>query len=179
MLMKKLAMLSGLLAVVLLMGACKRNSDESKESPKVDPSPLFRPAMSTWNFEKTRRELGYNSWDTLEDRQPLVSDKRPPFRIVVIRVPDFKDHGFNGSLVLQFYNDRLMKTQFYVGDMKGYLRAAAASQQVSLGNDSSGHIPPHTRVWVGKEEDGREYLGMEDEILLQQMKDWIGRYSAG
>jgi hypothetical protein len=135
--------------------------------------------MSYWNFEKTRRELGYNNWDTLEDRQPLVSDQRPAFRIVVIRVPGYKDHGFSGDLVLQFYNDRLMKTQYYVADMKGYLSAAAEDEQVSLGSDKSGHIAPHTHVWLGKEQDGREYLGMEDEILMQQMKDWISRYSAG
>jgi len=175
--MKKLGVLS-LLAVLLLAAACKSKSDPANELPKPDPSPLFKPAISYWNFEKTRRELGYNNWDTIEDRRPLVSDKRPPFRIVIIRVPDFKDHGYSGGLVLQFYNDRLMKTQYYVKDMKGYLRAAAGDEQVALGSENSGHIAPHTHVWVGKEEDGNEYLGMEDEILKQQMTDWINRYSA-
>ena len=178
--MKKLRVLSTVLAVLLLLAACKsKDPNEPPEPPKPDPSPLLKPAMSSWSFDKTRSELGYNSWETLEDRQPLVSDKRPPFRIVIIRVPNFKDHGFTGSLVLQFYNDRLMKTQYYVKDMKGYLSAAAVDEQVSLGNDKSGHISPHTHVWLGKEEDGDEYLGMEDEVLNQQMKDWINRYSAG
>jgi hypothetical protein len=177
--MKKLAVVSALMTTLLLTAACKSNSGEGKQQTKADPSPLFKPAMSFWNFEKTRRELGYRNWDTLEDRQPLVSDRRPPFRLIIIRVPAFKDHGYSGDLVLQFYNDRLMKTQYYVSDMKGYLGVAAEDEQVSLGNDKSGHIAPHTRVWLGKEQDGREYLGMEDEILMQQMKDWISQYSAG
>jgi hypothetical protein len=87
------------------------------------------------------------------------------------------DHGFTGDLVLTFYNDRLMKSQYYVPKIKDYLAVAASDKQVSLGNDLSGGIAPHTHVWIGKEADGRTYLGMEDEILRQQMDDWILRYS--
>lgn len=175
--MRKRVQVAALLAGVLILGACK--SQKKDEEPKIDPSPLLKPAMSTWNFEKTRRTLNYDHWETIEDRKPLVSDKRPPFRILIIKVPNYKDHGYTGNLVLQFYNDRLMRSQYYVDDMKGYLNVAGADEKVALGNDKSGHIEPHTRVWLGKEADGHEYLGMEDEILKQQMNDWINRYSAG
>lgn len=159
--------------ILAMLLACGKKSDE----PKPDPTPLFKPAVSYSSFEKTKHDLGLKTWETVEDRQPLVSDKRPPFRLLVIRVPEYQDHGYTGSLVLWFYNDRLMKTQFYVPKVKEYLNAAGGDQQVSLGSDLSGGISPHTHVWIGKEGDGRTYLGMEDEVLSQQMKDWIERYS--
>lgn len=171
-----LAMVSTLLTFVLACGK-KAENGQGEKLPKPEPTRLFKPAMSYWNFEKTRRELGYKNWETIEDRQPLVSDKRPPFRLIVIRVPDFKDNGVTGSLVLWFYNDRLMKTQFYVPNIKEYVNAAGADQGISLSNDLSGGIAPHTKVWIGKDSDGKTYLGMEDEILKQQMNDWITRYS--
>jgi hypothetical protein len=163
------------LAISSLLLACGKKQEA--EVPKPDPTPLFKPAVSYWNFDKAQREFKLKNWDTLEDRKPLVSDKRPPFRMLIIRVPSYQDHGFTGDLVLTFYNDRLMKTQYYVPKIKEYVTAAGGDQQVSLGNDLSGAIAPHTHVWIGKEADGRTYLGMEDEILKQQMDDWILRYS--
>ena len=173
--MRKLSMLAAAVTMVVVLLACGK---KSSDLPKPEPTPLFKPAMSYWNFEKTRRELGYSRWDTVEDRQPLVSDRRPPFRLLVIRVPELSSHDVSGSLVLWFFNDRLMRTQYYVPNIKEYLNVAAADQQISLANDMTGGIPPHTRVWVGKEGDGKSYLGMQDEILKQQMDDWIARYSA-
>ena len=168
----------GLVIALLLAGivlSCGKKSDDGL--PKPEPTALFKPTMSYWSFDKTRRELNLKNWETLEDRKPLVSDKRPPFRMLTIRVPDYNDHGYTGALVLSFYNDRLMKTQFYVPNIKEYLSVAGADQQASIGNDMSGGISPHTHVWIGKEGDGRTYLGMEDEVLKQQMNDWIARYS--
>jgi hypothetical protein len=163
-------------AVLLVMAlACGKKSD----LPEPEPTSLFKPAMSYWSLDKAKHELRFNSFDTIEDRQPLVSDRRPLFHLLVIKVPNFKDNGFTGDLVLWFYNDRLMKTQFYVPKMKDYLNVAASTQQAYVGGDNSGGIAPHTHVWIGKEQDGREYLGMEDEILKKQMNDWINRYSAG
>jgi hypothetical protein len=175
--MRKPSILAVAVMMVAVLLACAKKSADAN-LPKPEPTPLFKPAMSYSNFEKTRRELGYNNWETMEDRKPLVSDRRPPFRLLVIRVPEFNNHGVTGSLVLWFYNDRLMRTQFYVPNIKEYLNVAAADQQVSLANDLTGGIPPHTRVWVGKEGDGKSYLGMQDEILKQQMDDWVARYSA-
>jgi len=177
--MRKISTLAVAVTVVALLLACgkKPANPGEPEPPKAEPTRLFKPAMSYWNFERTRREMGYKAWETVEDRRPLVSDKRPPFRLLVIRVPEFKDHGVTGSLVLWFYNDRLMKTQFYVANIKDYLKVAADDQGVAIGNEGSGGISPHTKVWLGKDADGQTYLGMEDEILKGQMDDWIVRFS--
>jgi hypothetical protein len=170
--MRKIGTVAIAVTALTLLLACGKKST-GPESPKPEPTPLFKPAMSYWNFEKTRRELGYKNWETIEDRRPLVSDKRPPFRLIVIRVPEFKDHDVSGNLVLWFYNDRLMKTQFYVPNVKEYLNVSG----IGVDKDLSGGVPPHTHVWVGKDSEGGSYLGMEDEVLKQQMDDWIVRYS--
>jgi len=167
-----------ILAVAVLLTAILMGCHSSKSKSEVsDPSPLQKPAMSYMNFDKAEQAFGYTNWETLEDRLPLVSDKRPPFRYTSIQAQNVVDHGFNGTLVLSFYNNRLMETQFYTQRMDDYLNAAASDEKVMLDNDKSGSIPPHTHVWVGKEQDGREYLGMEDMLLKQQMNDWIARYS--
>ena len=166
------------IAVVMLSLACsKKPANGEADLPKPEPTPLFKPAVSYWSFEKTKEELGYKNWDVLEDRKPLVSDRRPPYRFVAIRVPEYKDHGFSGDLVLSFYNDRLMKTQYFVPNMDEYLAAAGSDQQVSLSKEGAGGISPHTRVWRGKDAEGKSYVGFEDEVLNQQMKDWIQKYS--
>lgn len=160
--------------------ACKKAPDPNTgQVQNVEPSPLLMPGMSYWDFEKAQHGYGYNAFETLEDRQPLVSDKRPPFRRTVIRVPNFKDHGFTGDLVLTFINNRLMETQFYPANVKDYIAAIGPVEKFALGSDNVAHIAPHTRVWLGKDIDGREYLGMSDDVLKQQANDWILRYSAG
>lgn len=174
--MRKTGAVAGLLLLALILACGKKQADQG---PAPEPTPLFKPSMSYWNLAQAKQALRFNAFETIEDREPLVSDKRPVFRLLVIKLPNYPDHGFSGDLVLSFYNDRLMKTQYYVKDMQKYLNAAAAAQQAFLSNDKSGSIAPHTKVWLGKEQDGREYLGMEDEILKQQMNDWINRYSAG
>ncbi|HEY3929349.1 MAG TPA: hypothetical protein VGL89_13330 [Candidatus Koribacter sp.] len=169
-----------ILALAVLLTAamlgCHRSNSKSDEPPP-DPTPLQKPAVSYQDFETAEKAFGYTNWENVEDRQPLVSDQRPPFRFTSIQARNVVDHGFNGTLVLSFYNNRLMETQFYTAHIDDYLKAAAFDERVSLDNDKSGGIPPHTHIWVGKEQDGREYLGMEDMILKNQMKDWIARYS--
>jgi len=164
--------------IALSLGCSKKPANPGEpEPPKPEPTPLLKPAMSYWSFDKAKQTLGYNTWDVVEDRRPLVSDRRPPYRLVVIKVPNYKDHNFTGDLVLWFYNDRLMKTQYYVANLKEYVAQAEADQHMMIGNEGSGFMTPHTRVWMGKDADGKTYLGMQDEILNGQMDDWIMKYS--
>ncbi|ABF40162.1 hypothetical protein Acid345_1159 [Candidatus Koribacter versatilis Ellin345] len=177
--MRKTIVIAVAVVLLSLSLACSKkpvNPDEP-EPQKPEPTPLFKPAMSYWSFDKTKQTLGYTNWEIVEDRRPLVSDRRPPFRLVVIKVPNFKDGGYTGDLVLWFYNDRLMKTQFYVQNLKEYLPHAEGDQGMMMSNEGSTFISPHTRVWAGKDADGKTYLGMQDEILKNKMDDWVLRYS--
>jgi hypothetical protein len=174
--MKQYATVAVLVVMFAMVAGCTKRSANPEDS-KPEPSRLFKPAMSYWNFEQAKRTMNFSQWTVEEDRRPLVSDRRPPFRILTIRVPHYRDHGYEGELVLSFYNDRLWKTQYYVPNIRSYLDVAGSDQQAMVGSEGAGAIPPHTRVWVGKDRDGKTYLGMQDEVLKQQMDDWIVRYS--
>ncbi len=171
--MEKHAKQAVILCLLLLAVGCTRKG----EGPSPKPSRLFKPTFSYWSFEKTKDKLDLKNWEVLEDRRPLASDERPRFQMLQIKVSGYTDSGFKGDLVLSFYNDRLMKTQFYVADINEYVKAAQTEQNFGLGKDLSGEIAPSTHIWIGKEADGRSYLGMEDRVLTEQMKDWIRQYS--
>ena len=166
-------------AFITLLLACgkKQSANGEPPPPKPEPTPLFKPAMSYWSFDKTKQALGYTNFEVLEDRRPLVSDRRPEFRTVSIRVPNYKDHDYTGDLVLSFYNNRLWRTQYYVPNLKDYVTHAETDQGMMMGRDGATNLNPHTRVWMGKDADGRTYLGMQDEVLKSQMDDWIIKYS--
>ncbi len=177
--MRKTIVTAAAVVLLSLSPACSKKpaNPNEPELPKPEPTALFKPAMSYMNFEKAKQALGYNTWEVVEDRRPLVSDRRPPFRLLVIKVPNFRDHSYAGDLVLWFYNDRLMRTQYYVQNLKEYVTHAETDQGMMMGNEGSTFITPHTRVWAGKDADGKTYLGMQDEVLKGQMDDWILKYS--
>ena len=176
--MRKTSVTAVVVVLLSLSLACKKPANPNEpQLPKPEPTALFKPAMSYWSFEKTKQMLGYNTWEVVEDRRPLVSDRRPAFRLVVIKVPNYKDHSYIGDLVLWFYNDRLMRTQYYVPNLKEYVAHAEGDQGMMMGNEGSTFITPHTRVWAGKDVDGKTYLGMQDEVLKSQMDDWVLKYS--
>jgi hypothetical protein len=175
--MTKAITLGTAVALIALLLACGKKQSKNDELPKPEPTPLFKPAMSYWSLDKTKQTLGYSNFEVLEDRRPLVSDRRPPFRTVSILVPNYKDHDYTGDLVLSFYNDRLWKTQYYVANLKEYVPHAENDQGMMIGREGSTNIAPHTRVWTGKDGDGKTYLGMQDEVLKGQMDDWIIKYS--
>lgn len=161
-------------AVLAMTLACTRDPNQG---PKPKPSRLFHPMFSYWSLEKVQKKAGIDKWEVLDDRRPLSSDTRPKFHLLQIKVADYTDAGYKGDLVLWFYNDRLMKTQFYVADIKEYLKVAQEEQKFGLSSDLSGDVSPSTRIWVGKDADGRTYLGMEDRVLITEMNNWIMKYS--
>jgi hypothetical protein len=53
--------------------------------------------------------------------------------------------------------------------------AVEAEQKISLG-DGETHILPSTRVWVGKDETGRSYIGWIDKSLQAEQDAWVKQY---
>jgi hypothetical protein len=112
----------------------------------------------------------------IEDRKPLTSDTRPRFQIYTIAVPYFH-RGVQGRLVLHFFNDRLMRTQFYPQDIDAYESALFAQESVNFNDQKESFISPATKVWIGKDEKGAKYVGWVDKNLKAEMDDWIKKYS--
>jgi hypothetical protein len=163
-----------LLLALCFAYACKRQGDGEKE---FQPSPLAAGLYSGQSLQTADRKLDMmaGNFEVLVDRKPLPSDTRPPYRLLVIAKKGAQVDGQPGELVLSFFNDRLMAMQFYAQNMDAARAAVEAEQHVSLrGGDD--HISPSTRVWVGKDEQGRNYIGWIDKALQAEQEAWIRHY---
>jgi len=162
------------IALALLSAAsCKRQGDDKK----FHPSPLAGGLFSGQSLQTVERKLDMmaGNFDVLVDRTPLPSDTRPPYRLLVISRKNARVDGQPGELVLTFFNDRLMTSQFYSNDMAAARAAVEAGDRLSLSGGEA-HIEPSTRVWVGKDETGRSYIGWIDKTLQAEQDAWLNRY---
>ncbi len=161
-----------LIVLLLLAASCQRSGEK-----KFKPSPLAGGLYSGQSLQTVERKLDMmaGNFDVLVDRTPLPSDTRPPYRLLVISKKNARIEGQPGELVLTFFNDRLMTSQFYPDDMAAARAAVEASQQLSLAGGEA-HIAPSTRVWVGKDENGRSYIGWIDKSLQAEQDAWVKQY---
>jgi len=161
-----------LLPLFVPAASCKK---EDKE--KFHPSQLAGKLYSGESMEAVQRKLRLmdSRFDILVDRSPLPSDTRPPYRLLVISKKDATLYGQSGELVLTFFNDRLMTEQFYTRDMAALRAAVAADQKIALASGEA-HIQPSTRVWVGKDEHRRSYIGWIDKKLQAEQDAWLNQY---
>jgi hypothetical protein len=162
-------------AVVLAvcLAGCKRRAEEEK----FHPSPLASDFYSGQSLQTAERKLDMmaGNFDVLVDRNPLPSDTRPPYRLLVISKKKAQVAGQPGELVMTFFNDRLMTMQFYADNMTAARAAVEAAQKISLAGGSS-HLEPSTRIWVGKDEMRRSYIGWIDKYLQAEQDEWIKQW---
>ena len=164
------ALALGLLLLVCASGC--RSKDDLK------PTKLMPPLMSAYSPEKVQRELKLKAgdWDVLEDRRPLVSDRRPEFRMLTVSRQGFARFGASGELVMTFYNDRLMTTLFYPTDLDALRSGLASEAGIKFSSQGDARIEPTTRVWIGKAGDGRSYIGWIDLELERRQDEWLDKY---
>lgn len=151
---------------------CRKEGDRK-------PSKMMGSLYSYQSLQKVQRvlELEAGDWDVVEDRRPLASDKRPAFRMFTISRKNWVQWRNAGELQLTFYNDRLMIVRFYPTTLESYKGALAAEDGISFGPHGDSRIEPSTRVWIGKDDDGRIYVGWIDKALQYEMDDWLKKYS--
>ena len=168
----KRLLVCAVLLVVCLAASCKRKSEED-----FHPSPLASDFYSGQSLQTAERKLDMmaGNFDVLIDRKPLPSDTRPPYRLLVISKKAAQVSGQPGELVMTFFNDRLMTTQFYAANLNAARTAVEGSQNITLAGGSA-HLEPSTRVWVGKDEMGRGYIGWIDKVLQAEQDEWIKQY---
>jgi hypothetical protein len=160
------------LALVLMAASCKHSGEK-----EFKPSHLAGELFSGQSLQTAERKMDMmaGNFDIIEDRSPLPSDTRPPFRLLVISKKNATIDGQRGELVLTFFNDRLMTSQFYPADISSARAAVEAGQKISLAGGDS-HIQPSTRIWVGKDETGRSYIGWIDKSLQAEQDAWVKQY---
>jgi hypothetical protein len=161
----------------LTLFLCFTPSCKSQSERDFKPSKLAGELFSGQSLQKAERKLDMmaGNFDILEDRNPLPSDTRPPYRLLIISKKHAQIEGQTGELVLTFFNDRLMTSQLYPADITAARSAVEAGQQLSLASGDS-HIEPSTRVWVGKDEVGRNYIGWIDKTLQAEQDAWVRQY---
>jgi hypothetical protein len=167
-----------LLPVILALGVCLSVScRRSTGEPSFHPSRLAAGLYSGQSLQTTERKLDMmaGNFDIVLDRQPFPTDTRPPYRLLVISKKNARLDGQSGELLLTFFNDRLMTMQFYADDLAAARSAVEAGEKISLGGGAT-HIDPSTRIWVGKDENGKSYIGWIDKALQDQQDAWIKQY---
>ena len=161
------------MALLLWLPASCKHGDKKE----FKPSKLAPGLYSGQSLQAVERKLNMmaGNFDILMDRTPLPSDTRPPYRLLVISKKNQRVEGQNGELVLTFFNDRLMTTQFFAADLAAARASMETGQQIPLAS-GEGHIEPSTRVWVGKDENGRSYIGWIDKTLQADQDAWVKQY---
>jgi alkanesulfonate monooxygenase SsuD/methylene tetrahydromethanopterin reductase-like flavin-dependent oxidoreductase (luciferase family) len=168
----KRLLLCAMALILFFAASCKRHGEKD-----FKPSKLVGELFSGESLQTVERKLVLmaGNFDILVDRRPLPSDTRPPYRLLVISKKNARVEGQTGELVLTFFNDRLMTAQFYPADLDAARAAVEAGQRISLAGGDS-HIAPSTRVWLGKDENGRSYIGWIDKTLQAEQDAWVKQY---
>jgi hypothetical protein len=161
-----------LILALFLTPSCRRSGEQ-----KFKPSALMAGLESGQSLRTVERKLDMmdGGFEILEDRRPLPSDTRPSYRLLVISKKNSRMAGQTGELVLTFFNDRLMTVQFFPEDIAAARAAAESGQGLTLAGGED-HIKPSTRVWIGKDESGRSYIGWIDKALQAEQDAWHKRY---
>jgi hypothetical protein len=160
------------LLFLLLAASCRSRGEKD-----FHPSRLGGELFSGQSLQTAERKLEMTggNFDVLQDRTPLPSDTRPPYRLLVISKKDAHLDGQPGELVLTFFNDRLMTVQFYPGDLASARAAVESAEKLSLASGEA-HVAPSTRIWVGKDEAERGYIGWIDKSLQSEQDAWVNKY---
>lgn len=169
--MRRSTIVLALVCLVLLSG-CKKKEE-------FNPSKLVGPLYSGKSLEAVERDLNLKAgdWDVLEDRRPLTSDKRPPFRIYTLSKKDFPLLGVPGQqLIMTFYNDRLMTVQFYPHSLDAFKAALASRENIAFSGDNDANVAPAAHIWIGKDRDRHTYVGFIDRTLQQEYDNWVRTY---
>lgn len=174
------------LALSILIGglvvgslACGRGDFSSFTEVRADRAKLIAPFDSYESIQVVHariKEMGF-TWNVLEDNQTVSESYwRPPFHSYVMSIDGFSDLGRKGTLWLDFFNDRLMKTVFYPDDFPAY-RAAVEKMYPALQGGASATIAPHVNLFIARDYKERDYIAYEDIRLREQLNLWIRRYA--
>ena len=160
-----------LLVLFAMASSCRRNPDE------LQPSPLAPGLFSGQSLEAVERELKMmdGSFEILVDRVPLPSDTRPPYRLLLISRKNQVLADQKGELELTFFNDQLMTARFFPADITATPAAFERLQKFTIVSGQS-DLAPSTRVWVGKDENLRKYVGWTDKKLRLKQDAWVRQY---
>lgn len=110
-------------------------------------------------------------------------NRYPPYRSDTLQVDNYKHAGYEGKLILEFFNDRLYEAQFLPKDPRNYLqwlrthnvnlpRKSSGRSTLSQGNLQVVSNIDFATSDVGRSLPNTPFVLWEDRRLVQQMRDW-------
>lgn len=153
---------------------------QKKPASGLQPSRLMGKLYSGQSLQTVQRQLRLTGgdWDVVEDQRSLTGGDQPASRLYVIRRKDILEYGQNGELVLTFFNDELVGVQFFPFDLDKFRSEVETRDKVAFSSQGDAHIEPSTRVWIGKDQSGRMYVGWIDKQRQAALDNW-SRHRAG
>jgi hypothetical protein len=168
------------LAVITLVVTCGLlacSTIPEPGNPPLDPAPLFGSYTSYGRLEEFKSGLPDRStWQVLSDSASPPRGDCPRFDQFTFAVP--AHHlGHDGTLQLEFINDRLLSTTFTPDDFGSYVHAL---EQSGIKFDATGRatLAPATSLWQSRpNRHAPRFVGWADTRFQSQVNAWISSCS--
>ena len=155
------------------------------EEPRVLLADVFRSYDSEAAIATALESAGLTVQRRVQERPP--NERHPPRRMASFTVVRYQHLDCEGTLVLEFFNNRLMEVDFRPDDPARYATRLRRTLE-AVRNLGTGHwevLAPPLRIWssvdLAKSKVGRT-LGSEGVVLwqdlrlIQQRDDWDARF---
>lgn len=141
------------------------------------PTPLMDGFASYLSVAEAKARVPEGlAWTVREDSKSPPRGLCPRDDRLFVSIYNWQHAGFMGELSLGFVNGVLYATLFYPdGDFAAYLSWLTSTGTHFTKPDGdykhSAHRAPRTRIWHITDGYGRNYVGWEDEALVQEILD--------
>lgn len=129
---------------------------------------------------------GVDGW-TASSRRAAESPDYPPYRVDTLRVEPYRHLDAEGSLSLQFFNDRLFQVEFAPADAERYARRLRALGLQRDANARAEKIDGNLRLAstvelaispVGRQLRTQPYVIWQDLRLVRERDEWDQKFGA-
>jgi hypothetical protein len=172
--MNRFTLYAALFLLVLLTGCGNGYELEDYSKVEAERSNLVLGLVSYMSLGEVKAALRLDSREifVVEDSNSPKQVGVPPFNILKIKISNTEIRSFKGSILLTFFNDRLMSVRFYPVEVEDFIQSVDG-----LSKSEEVEIKPFTRVWFYTDHQGADYIGWVDTRLQQQFDAWIKSYS--
>lgn len=157
---------------LMLLVACGSKYElEYFTKVESNKSPLALGLYSYMSLDEVKKKLSIESNEIviIDKNVSAKRDSIPPFNILTVKIPDNEIEGFKGSVLIKFFNGRLMEVRFFPVRIDEFVRNISG-----LTHSNEIEIRPFTRVWFAKD---YHYVGWVDTRIQEQFYTWIKNYS--
>jgi hypothetical protein len=150
--------------------------DQAETSDRREILPGLWSYSSASEVGSTLQAAGY-TWRVIDERSNDPGDPRPAFTMLQWAVDRYRVSEFNGTLQLEFFNDRLVRATYYPDDPTKFQQEATKIGWADEGSMEVTRESGRVRVRRGTDHTGRSFFAFEDVHLLDELEAWVRRYS--